>query len=133
MSAAVLDSADTGTGNCGTPGSSCGPFPDCPSFVKNGYGMGYWVMRTLSSFQDHLNAATTALTIDEIGKTLNISTLIADFSEDASYTPTQNLALIIGAAFFLIGGVANLVTLGAGLVAEGVTGSISVCSCSNEG
>ena len=113
-------------GNCGTIGASCTAPSNCNGMVTGGNAQAYWALQAVAGFQDHLNAAHEALQDDTIEKSLNIQQLVTDFSADQSYQPlgATTLATILGAAFFLLGGLAGAASLIGGEIVAGTEAAV---------
>ena len=123
--AAVKSGGDSNLGSCGTVGASCNIALDCHAMFESDFPpQAYWALRGLSGFHDYLDAAHTKLVEAALGRALNVKALVRDFSADETYQTAGDLALIFGAAFFLVGGLAGAASLGAGAVAGAVEASV---------
>ena len=115
----------TSMNGCGTQDGDCNAFDkasDCHTMVENGYPQAVWIFKALSGFHEYVRVAGSRLTDQTLLTGLGIPQLVEEFSGSPDTDQTvETLSSIIGAAMFLVGGVAGAASLGMGFAATSVS------------
>ena len=94
--------------------------PVCKKMVENGYPQAVWIFKALAGLHEYGALAKDRTGDQTLWEALGVEELVKTFSAPESDQTVQGLATVIGAAFFLIGGVGGAVSLGLGYASASV-------------
>ncbi|KAK3720009.1 hypothetical protein LTR37_004132 [Vermiconidia calcicola] len=111
---------NNGLGGCGVIGSGCAPDIDCEDWAGRGYGPHYWAIQGLVGMHDKLNVAHEYLQDETLENLMSLSEISTDFTAPSTWLTDDDLYAVLGAVFYMIGGAAGGLGLGAAAAGSAV-------------
>ncbi|KAK5173346.1 uncharacterized protein LTR77_002027 [Saxophila tyrrhenica] len=124
------NAGDIGAANCGTIGGECNlDVPNCDTMVGElGRPDLYLIFKAVQGFHSQLNVAQEFLTKEVINNTLLLDQIAVDFSRPPSLNTQALTAALISSAFFIVGGVAGVASVGANFAAIAAASAVGVAN-----